>query len=136
MRTLRGKVSSRFGVAGGNLATVEGLVLARTKLVKMARGTLNVTVSDDYIVHPDWTIEPHEYFSGERLKLQRCRVRGHRMVIMRPEPHEWVGGIGANVLELISPIPLRTDWGLVDGDYLDVVVDGDDAWWAEPEPDL
>jgi hypothetical protein len=33
MRTLRGKVSTRFGVAGGNLATVEGLILARAKLV-------------------------------------------------------------------------------------------------------
>ena len=100
----------------------------------MAPGTLNVTLDSDYIVRPDATIEPEEYFTGERLKLQRCRVRGFRMIIMRPDSHERPGGIGANVLELVSPIKLRDTWELRDGDLLEVQIEGDDAWWAASEP--
>src|SRR5690349_2826946 len=129
MRVLRGVVSSRFGAATPNLRTVEQLLLARTGLPTMAPGTLNITLPFDYIVSADATIEPLEYFTGERLKLQRCRVRDHRMIIMRPDSHERPGGLGANVLELVSPIHLRRVWGLHDGDELEVEVEGDEAWW-------
>ena len=132
---LRGAVGSRFRAAAANLTTVEGLLLARTGLPSMAPGTLNVILPSDYIVRPDATIEPHEYFTGERIKLQRCRVRGHRMIIMRPESHERPGGIGANVLELVSQLQVRMAWGLRDGDYLGVEVEGDEAWWARPDPE-
>ncbi len=53
---------------------------------------------------------------------------------MRPDSHERPGGIGANVLELISPLHLRTAWQLGDGDALDVDVEGDEHWWLAPEP--
>lgn len=100
----------------------------------MALGTLNITLPLDYFVRPDATIEPHEYFSGERIKLQRCRVRGHRMIIMRPEPHEQPGSIGAKVIELVSPLHLRTAWRLRDGQSLELEVEGDDEWWERPDP--
>jgi CTP-dependent riboflavin kinase len=58
------------------------------------------------------------------------------MIIMRPEPHEQPGGIGANVLELVSPLHLRTTWGVADGDPLEVEVEGDDAWWERADPTL
>src|SRR5260370_15635180 len=118
MRVLQGIISSRFGAAAQNLKTVEKLILERTGLQSMAPGTLNVTLPFDYIVRPDATIEPHEYFTGERLKLQRCRVRGHRTIIMRPDSHELPGGIGANVLALVSPLHLRSAWELRDLDEL------------------
>src|SRR5258708_7056080 len=114
MRVLRGIISSRFCVATQNLKTVEKLILERTGLLSMAPGTLNVALPFDYIVSPDATIERHEYFTGEMIKLQRCRVRGHRMIIMRPDSHELPGGIGADVLELISPLHLRRTWALHD----------------------
>ncbi|HTB93136.1 MAG TPA: DUF120 domain-containing protein [Candidatus Sulfotelmatobacter sp.] len=136
MQTLRGAVSSRFHAATPNLKTVETLLLSRTGLPSMAPGTLNVTLPSDYIVRADSTIEPHEYFTGERLKLQRCRVRGYKMIIMRPDSHEQPGGIGANVIELVSPLHLRQTWGLVDGDQLEIEVEGDDAWWVRPEPNF
>jgi hypothetical protein len=133
MRILRGKISSRFGAAAQNLKTVEKLVLERTGLPSMAPGTLNVTLPFGYIVRPDATIEPHEYFTGERIKLQRCRVRGHRMIIMRPDSHELPGGIGADVLELISPLHLRTAWLLHDLDEFEIEVEGDQSWWEHPD---
>jgi hypothetical protein len=128
-RTLTGVVSSRFGAASPNLKSVEALILERTGLRGMASGTLNVKLPFSYIVHADYTIEKREYFTGEQIKLQRCCVRGHRMIIMRPDSHELPGGIGADVIELVSPIHLRDSWGLVDGDQLQVDVEGDDAWW-------
>lgn len=137
MRILRGIISSRFGVAAQNLKPVEKLILERTGQPSMAPGTLNVTLPFDYIVRPDATIEPHEYFTGERIKLQRCRVRGHRMIIMRPDSHELPHGIGADVLELISPLHLRTAWALSDLEDLEVEVEGDQSWWERPEsPDV
>jgi hypothetical protein len=134
MRVLRGIISSRFQVAAQSLKAVEKLVLERTGLPSMAPGTLNVTLPFDYIVRSDAAIEPHEYFTGEKLKLQRCRVRGHRMIIMRPDSHELPGGIGADVLELISPLHLRTAWGLQDLEELEIEVEGDESWWRRPDP--
>jgi hypothetical protein len=134
MRVLRGIISSRFHVAAQNLKTVEKLLLERTGLPSMAPGTLNVTLPFDYIVRPDAAIEPHEYFTGEKLKLQRCRVRGHRMIIMRPDSHQLPGGIGADVLELVSPLHLRSAWRLRDLDELEVEVEGDQSWWERPDP--
>lgn len=128
-------VSSRFGAATPNLKRVGALLRARTGLPSMAPGTLNLTISCDCIVRPDATIEPDEYFMDERLKLQRCRVRDHRMIIMRPASHEKPGGIGASVLELVNPRHLRTAWALFDGDGLEVEIEGDDAWWARPDPE-
>jgi len=133
MRKLHGIVTSRFGAATPNLKTVEKLILERTGLPSMAPGTLNVTLPFNYIVREDAAITGSEYFTGERLKLQRCRVRGHRMIIMRPNSHEAPGGIGADVLELISPLHLRTQWKLNDLDELEVEVEGDSGWWELPE---
>jgi hypothetical protein len=132
MRVFRGIIRSRFGAATANLKTVEMLILGRTGLLSMAPGTLNVELPFDYIVRQDVTIEPNEYFTGERLKLQRCRVRGHRMIIMRPDSHELPGHIGANVLEIISPLHLRTAWALRDNDELEIEVEGDESWWQDP----
>jgi hypothetical protein len=137
VRILQGRVRSRFGYATGNLRTVEGLLLARTGLPSMAPGTLNVQLGQRYIVRADAQIAPDEYFMRETLKLQRCRVHGRRMFIVRPDKHEHarVGPHdGALTLELISPIKLREAWKLKDGDLIEVEVEGDDAWWNAPEP--
>ena len=120
------------GVAAPYLATVETIIVARTGLSSMCRGTLNVELDHEYIVHADTAVEPGEYFTGERLKLQRCRVHGYRMWIMRPNTHE--PGPGARTLELISHLNLRNAFDLVDGSSLDVEVEGSDDWWRAAEP--
>jgi CTP-dependent riboflavin kinase len=123
-------VSSRFGVATRNLAKVRDLILARTGLPAMAPGTLNVQLLDPYFVMADTAIEADEYDTGERLLLQRCVVRGHRMFIMRPDSHERDDGPGAaDVIELVSPLYLRQEWRIEDGAELVVEVEGDNSWW-------
>lgn len=129
MLILKGKVSSRYGVAAPNLETVRDLILKRTGLAGMYPGTLNVTLPEPYIVAADVAIEKHEYKYNERIKFQRCCVRGIPMFIMRPETHELPGREGANVLELVSHLPLRSHFSLQDGDELEVEVEGSDSWW-------
>jgi len=137
MRVLKGRVSSRYGAATPNLATVEALLLQRTGLSSMAPGTLNVQLEERYTVAPEAVIHGSEYFTGETLKLQRCRVRGFRMFIMRPDSHERAQPgpkDPARVIELVSPMKLRDAWTLRDGNVVEVEVEGDDAWWGAPEP--
>jgi hypothetical protein len=61
------------------------------------------------------------------------------MIIMRPVSHEQqLMGIGADgywadVLEVISPLHLRTVWALHDLDELEIEVEGDQSWWERPE---
>lgn len=112
MRVLEGVVSSRFGAATRNLASVEQLLLKRTRLSRMVPGTLNLTLPERYLVKADEIIHSNEYFTGEVLKLQRCRVFGRRMIIMRPDSHEFSNGTGANVLELVSDLHLRNTFSL------------------------
>lgn len=133
MTVLRGVVSSRFNAATPNLATVEPLLLERTGLPSMAPCTFNVTLPERYLVRADAIIHRHEYFTGELIKLQRCRAFGLRMVIMRPDTHEFGRSDWAKVVELVSEFHLRKTFGLVDGDTVEVEVEGDEAWWQAPE---
>ncbi len=137
MRLLKGRVSSRYGAATPNLRTVEALLLQRTGMLSVAPGTLNLQLEERYIVTPDAAIHADEYFTGETIKLQRCRVRGHNMFIMRPDSHECANPgpeDPARVIELVSPLKLREAWGLRDGNVLEVEVEGDADWWNAPEP--
>lgn len=136
MQVLRGVVSTRHGAATGNLAPYEELILKRTGLPAMIPGTLNITLSERYLVRADAFIYSNEYFTGETLKLQRCRAFGRRMIIMRPDSHEASHGNGANVLELVSDIHLRRTFPLTDGDTVAVEVEGDESWWDAPNPQL
>lgn len=136
MRVLRGVVSARHGAATGNLAPYEELILKRTGLSAMVPGTLNITLPERYLVRADAIISSNEYFTGEILKLQRCRAFRRRMIIMRPDSHEFSHSNGANVLELVSNIHLRRTFLLKDGDNVEVEVEGDESWWAAPDPEV
>lgn len=126
MSSLTGNVANRHGVASANLKRVENLLLARTQLLRMAAGTLNVNLADRYFVSPDAMIGPTEYSSGETLWLQRATLHGYRVWIMRPNTHE---PTFANVLELTAPVKLRDFFSLANGDSVSVDVEGDDEWW-------
>ena len=124
---------SRHGIAAGALAPMTRLLGERLGISEPVPGTLNVQLQEPYCVVPDAVIEPAEYNNHETLKLKRCRVRGLRCGLMRPDTHETAGNAGARVLEVISSVRLRDHFKLSDGDELTIEVDGDRAWWAAPE---
>lgn len=132
MHTLSGTVTAGgFGYASGNLLPSENLILQRSGLKSLVRGTLNLKLPESYIVPPDFVLVGSEYITGETIKFQRCVVRGLRALIMRPETHERIAGYGHGTdhLELMSAYHLTTVLHLSPGDVVQVEVDGDEAWW-------
>src|SRR5689334_8344641 len=107
MRTLRGKVGGGFGAATQNLAPFLTRIVERTGLPSVVPGTLNVSIDKPYIVQPDARLTKAEYYGYEEIKLQRCRVRGVRAIIMRPVTHEAGAAHGPAHLELLCHLHLR-----------------------------
>lgn len=129
IRKLCGVVQNGHSIAALNLARVAHLIHERMGLPPLAQGTLNVQLADPYIVQAEAEITANEYKDGETLKLQRCKVRGLRCCIMRPDTHQTPGNDGARVLEIMSEYRLRDHFGLANGDELKVEVEGDETWW-------
>jgi CTP-dependent riboflavin kinase len=137
MRVFTGIVTTGYGMAARNLDPVMSLIEERTGLLHLARGTLNVTIPEEYIVRPDALVLPEEYpfnkESGlhETIKFQRCLVAGYRGLIMRPDSHELGAGQfhGKAYLELMGQKNFREALSLTNGSTVDVQVEGDDVWW-------
>ena len=139
MKVFRGKVEKGNGVASENLHHVVELIGERIGLPNIIEGTLNIRVADPYRVPADATISPAEYNKVETLKLKRCRIRGIRCCIMRPDFHEMVPESeperrldALTRLEIMSDRHLRTALNLINGDTVEVEVDGDENWWNAP----
>jgi CTP-dependent riboflavin kinase len=108
------------------------LIEKRMQLTGLVEGTLNVKIGEDYIVLPDATISPEEYFAPETIKLKRCVINGRKAIIMRPDTHETIDGFGhgKNCLELMGCVKFRDVLGVDDGSPVTVEIEGDDKWWA------
>jgi hypothetical protein len=110
MKVVIGIVTAGYGVAARNLDPVMALIESRTGLANLVRGTLNVNISEEYIVLSDALINPDEYplnkqeNTRETIKLQRCLVAVHKGLIMRPDSHEVGAGQyhGKKHLELMG----------------------------------
>jgi CTP-dependent riboflavin kinase len=137
MKIFSGIVTTGYGAATPNLVPVMALIEARTGLINLIPGTLNVKISEEYIVQPDALINPDEYplnrdtHLGETIKFQRCLVAGYRGLIMMPDSHETGAGQfhGKSYLELMGQKHFRTVLGLADECVVEVQVQGDAAWW-------
>lgn len=137
MKVFLGTVTSGYGMATPNLNPVMSLIESRMGLPRLVRGTLNVSLAEDYIVPADALILPHEYpynqlsRLGETIKLQRGLVSGYKAIIVRPDSHELGTGQfhGKAYLELMGQIQFRSALGLEDGSLVEVQVEGGDSWW-------
>ena len=134
MRTIVGTVANAdegFHVATAHLKPVMPLIEERMGLSNLVPGTLNVWIPENYIVVAQAVITPVEYGFDETVKLQRCRIEGHKAVIVRPDKHETIPGYGHGKkhLELMGRVYFREALRLVDGGPVNVEVEGDDAWW-------
>ena len=137
MKAFIGIVTTGYGVATRNLDPVMALIETRTGLANLVRGTLNINISEEYIVQADAIISPDEYplnkqtNLGETIKFQRCLVAGHKGLIMRPDSHEVGAGQfhGKSYLELMGQKNFRQVLGFIDKSEVEVQVEGDDTWW-------
>jgi CTP-dependent riboflavin kinase len=137
MKLLRGAVTTGYGMATPNLNPVMSLIESRIGLANLVPGTLNVDISEEYIVPADAFILPHEYpynrqsHLNETIKLQRCLVAGFKGIVVRPDSHELGSGQfhGKAYLELMGQIHFRSALNLADGSLIEVQLEGDDSWW-------
>jgi CTP-dependent riboflavin kinase len=126
MRVLHGTVKSGYGVATANLKPVLRFIESRMGMASLVEGTLNVQIPESYMVIPTTSILPHEYplncstGLNETIKLQRCVIRGHKAIIMRPDTHERGMFHGPKHLELIGAVKFRQVLGLEDESAVDV----------------
>jgi hypothetical protein len=131
-----GLLHSNTPVRIGNLCVTKRRRSGWRRAASMAESVRvgDVRIAEPYFVPADATILPSEYL--EKLKLNRCRIRGVRCCIMRPEPHETVPEAEAEKrldaltrLEIMSDRYLRTALNLNNGDTVEVEIDGDENWW-------
>lgn len=129
VKLLTGRITDGYGVAAKNLRHVTRLIEERMGLSPLIPGTLNIALSEPYVVSANAVIEKHEYNNLEYINLQRCRIRGIQAIIMRPNTHELGCAHGLANLELLATVNLRHHLQLADGDEVDVEVEGDEQWW-------
>lgn len=136
MRVFVGRVSSGYGLATTNLMGVETEIEKRMGLAPLVSGTLNITLSNSYIVREDARIDLNEYDGREGVELQRCLMKEpgsgtlHKAIITRPESHEVnEQHHGTAHFEIMGLIHFRDCWNLEDGDRVEVQVEGDETWW-------
>lgn len=130
MKVFLGTVTTGYGMATPNLHPVMSLIEARIGLPHLVPGTLNVTISEEYIVSADALILPEEYpynqqsGLGETIKLQRCLIAGHPGILVRPDSHELGSGQfhGKAYLELMGQIHFRSALRLTDGSTIEIRV--------------
>ena len=131
MTTFQGRVAG--GV--GDLATWMiryAAAYERAVGVALEPGSLNVVIDRPWAMQqPTVRLEAEEV--GVGIGLVRCQVGGLSGWIVRTDKNNqgW-GDHGLDVLEIVSPVHLRTALGLVDGD--DVVVEVDDRGSLDHAP--
>ena len=141
MRILKGTVEKGHGlrVASEFLAPVMGLIKSKMGFAILVEGTFNVLIAEDYFVEPDAIIPPDKYpynqthGTNETIKLKRCRIRGRKAIIMRPDSHEIpFENPGRKRLELMGAVSFRKEFGIPVGSNgaVEVEVEGDESWWA------
>jgi CTP-dependent riboflavin kinase len=137
MRIFVGIVVKGFSIASGNLAPNMERIASLMGLTELVPGTLNVEISEDYVVQADAKIFPHEYIPNrgshlqETIKLQRCLIAGRKAIITRPDTHEICGwGHGTRCLEIMGREKFRQALSLCDGSQVDIQVEGNDRWWG------
>jgi CTP-dependent riboflavin kinase len=136
-KKLSGVVCAGYGVASANLREVMHLIEARMGVRGLLEGTLNLQITEEYIVTPEAVIAVSEYplnrTSGleETIKLARCVIAGRKAIIMRPDTHETGLFHGPAHLELMGNVNFRQTLGLNDGSSVIVEVEGDEDWWQK-----
>jgi CTP-dependent riboflavin kinase len=91
--------------------------------VELEPGSLNVVLEGPWVMEqPDARLEADE--AGVGISLQRCTLNGLSCWILRTEKdNNGVGDHALSVLEIVSPLHLRTALGLHDGDDVQVEIE-------------
>jgi CTP-dependent riboflavin kinase len=136
MKILKGKIATGRNSSSRNLRqrNVDIEIAAQMGFSGLCPGTLNIELYQPYPIGQDYDgyVEACKYNDREWIKLVRCRLRGTKCIVVRPQDHERVGTF-KNRIELMSLHNLREKFNLADGDEVEVEVEGDQNWWNSPD---
>lgn len=119
---LNGVVTSGLGVAKKWVSKIENNFEQKTK-IKPYHGTLNIKLEKDYIIKPDWTINPEEYGGTQKVFIKKCKLLDTEAYIVRAEKNQTgQGDYDLKTIEIISDINFRKTYNLKDGKKVTILV--------------
>ena len=124
---LKGRLESGFGRFSKQLTTIPLLLEAYQRKTEMSLfpGTLNVRLTEAYSMPPGaLRLEKEEYFGQVSIRIVPCTILGRRGFIVRTDNIEYGVGIHPkNVIEVISNVAFRNEFGLEDGNAIEIFVE-------------
>ena len=119
---LNGVVTSGLGVAKKWVSKIENTFEKKTK-IKLFHGTLNIRLEEDYIIKPDWTINPEEYGGTQKVLIKKCKLLDTEAYIVRAEKNQTgQGDYDLKTVEIISDINFREKYNLQDGKTVTILI--------------
>ncbi len=116
--TLSGRVASGKGDLAGWMREFHSAYEASSG-VTLYPGSLNVVLESSWRL-PDERIRVDASNTGVNVNLVPCTFMGTDAFIFRTDRDDAEESVRLDTLEIVSPIPLRTTFGLSDGDEVEI----------------
>lgn len=119
---LLGQVTSGIGVAKMWVSKIQNVFEAKTN-IKVYHGTLNIKLEKDYIIEPDFVINPEEYGGTQKVLVKKCKIKNNIAYIVRAEKNQiGQGDHDLKTIEIVSNINFREKYNLQDGEKITVEI--------------
>ena len=118
MNSVRGRIIEGLGV-GGKIIQDYLAIFKKELKMDIFPGTLNLQLEMEFNVKWDGYIEPFTKIDGTKrggVWYLKAKMKNFPVFIIRPELTKHP----KNIIEIISPINIRKQYGLKDGDILEV----------------
>lgn len=119
---LIGKVTSGIGTAKMWVGKIENVFGEKTGM-KVYHGTLNIKLEKDYILNPDWIINPEEFGGTENVLVKKCKILENEAYIVRAEKNQiGQGDHDLKTIEIVSDINFREKYKLKDNQEVEIKI--------------
>ncbi len=120
MNIIKGKIVPGLGVGGKIIQDYLAIFKNELKM-DIFPGTLNLQLEQDFEIKWQGYVEPFTKPDGTNrggVWFLKAKIKNFPVFIIRPE----LTRHPKNVIEIISPINIRKQYGLKDGDFLEVSI--------------
>ena len=121
MRRFRGKVVGGRGDFGQWLKRLSAFYERKTGM-RFYPGTLNVELEAEYRLPAGvMRLEAEEYGGNVSVSIVPCRIFERAAFLLRTDPAEkGTGAHSRSIIEIATDVQLRSNYGLEDGDWVEV----------------
>ena len=121
--TLKGKVKSGMNNLSYWMNKLEAHYSQKTDM-KLFPGSLNIELSEPYTLPPDVIrLEKEEYGGTVSVSILPCQIFDRKAFIVRTDKNaSGEGDHPLNIIEVVTDVKLRDEYGLADGDVVEVFI--------------